>query len=111
LLWFGLSSQIAFKKFLRAGLTAGGLVCYAQGSGGQKWATDKTLLLNGGDKPVIGLTTDIGASGGRAFYGGDEMRIARLVHAQAPAVTVGCGGNKTELSAVRKAVHGRRRTR
>jgi hypothetical protein len=99
---FGLSGQISFKKFLSAGLTAGGLVRYAQRGCRQKWAADKTLLLNGGDEPVIGLAADIGASGGRAFYGGDEMRIARLVHAQTPAVTVGRDGNRNELCVVRK---------
>lgn len=95
---------------MRAGLAAGGLVRYAQRGCGKKWAADEPLLLNGGDKPVIGLATDIGASGSGAFHGGDQMRIGRLVHAQAPAWTaVGRGKNRNDLSAARKAVHEDRR--
>lgn len=107
---FGLAGQISFKKFLSAGLAAGGFVREAQGGCGKKWAADEPLLLNGGDKPMIGFTTDIGASGSGAFHCGNQMRIARLVHAQAPEETAACRGKiRNDLSAVRKTVHENRR--
>lgn len=76
--------QVSLKKFLCAGLTAGRFIWRSEAGGGNEWTADEALAVHGGDEPVIGLATDIGASGSGAFYRGDQMRIAKFAHEPAP---------------------------
>jgi len=65
--------QISLKKFLRTGLTAGRFVRRSQAGGGQVWTADEAIAVRRGDKPVIGLAADIGASGSGALYRDDQI--------------------------------------
>jgi hypothetical protein len=66
-----LPGEISFKDFLRACLAADGLICRAERRYGQVWSADKAVLIDKRDEPVIGLATDVGASGSGAFNGGN----------------------------------------
>ena len=72
--------QVSLKELLRTGLTAGRLVRRSQADGGQVWTADEALAVRRGDKPVIGLAADIGASRSGALYRDDEMWITRFAH-------------------------------
>jgi hypothetical protein len=75
--------QISFQQFLRAGLAASRLVGGPQSGSGQIRAAEKATLADRGYEPVVGFTADVGASGSRAFYGDDQVRVARFGHRQA----------------------------
>lgn len=42
------------------------------------------MLINDRDEPVIRFAMDVGASGSRAFDGGDQKGIAKFGHKDAP---------------------------
>lgn len=60
-------------------------------------------MLNGGDKPVVGFTTNVGTSRAGAFHGGNEMGIARSSHRRASRE------RRRELTAERLAADNRPR--
>ena len=66
-----LLGKVSFKKFLRAGLAADRLICWAKSKGRRIWPTDEAMLINKRDEPMIGLAADVCASGSRAFDGGN----------------------------------------
>ena len=61
-------------------------------SGGRVWAAGKALL-NGDDKPVIGFSADVGASGRGTLYCCNQMRIARLGHSETSRKISDCESN------------------
>jgi hypothetical protein len=65
---------------LRACLAAGRLVIRAELAVRKIVTTDKPLPFDRGDEPMIGVATDVAATGYGTSDGGDEMRIPRFAH-------------------------------
>jgi hypothetical protein len=61
--------QKSFQEFLSARLTAGWLIRSPQTGCRQIVTAGESLVLYGGDEPVIGFTSDIGAARSSAFHG------------------------------------------
>jgi hypothetical protein len=76
---YDLPGEISFKELLSACLAASRLIRGSQAAGGQVRPAGKAML-NRDDEPVIRFSTDVGASGRGAFYGCNQMRVARLAH-------------------------------
>ena len=81
-----------FQKLLRTGLATGRLVSALEAASRNVWTTCECVVLNGSDKPVIGVAADVGASGAGALERCNNVRIAGGVHSEASGWRVRCEG-------------------
>jgi len=89
---YGLLSEISFKQLLRTCLTTSRFISGTQVGGGRVRAAGKALV-SGGDKPVIGFSADIGASGRSALHGCNQVRVARFGHCETSKKISDCESN------------------
>jgi hypothetical protein len=76
------SCQETFQKLLCACLSADRLVRRVQPRSRDIRPAEKLARRNGDHKPVIGVATDIGASGRSTLYSYHQMWVANDAHAQ-----------------------------
>jgi hypothetical protein len=67
----------ALQELLGTGLTAGRLVSLSQAERWNVWPANEFVLLNGDEKPVIRITTQVRTSGRGAADGHHQMWILR----------------------------------